>query len=213
MQNIKVINQHDFVQSEGLSYLNQYELRVSVRSCEFTSLAGNLLVKLSEYIQNGKRQIKPGEKIGWATSILRFDECSSSILESYEVTLDGENFKRGADDTLLRWREQSEKCIEFRSHYDPPALEDFVVVSPDVLDGNLPEGVRYPYLSPNTGWWLFGGCYSGDLKTMQRVHLGHVLRAVPSLAEYLALEPGFCFDLKGPPRVWFEDEPAQREPV
>jgi hypothetical protein len=51
-----------------------------------------------------------------------------------------------------------------------------VVVSADVLDGSaIAEAVRYPFLPPNSGWWIFGMDYSGDLSSMRRIHIGDLL--------------------------------------
>ena len=61
-----------------------------------------------------------------------------------------------------------------------------------------------------SGWVIVTDEYDGDVQSLTQQHTYHVTAVRPDLAPYLALPPGFGFDLRGEPQVWF-DEASLRE--
>jgi hypothetical protein len=146
--------------------------------------------------------------------VLLFEQ-EGEYLVAHGLDVATDRFFRGIDGVLANWLAQLDICKIPGSAWDAPNLEDKLVVSPDLLNAgsSVVEGVRYPYSSPNSGWWLFGREFSGVIETMKSIHLGHFTQSYGEVIEYLALEPGYCFRPGHPPRVWFEDEVAKRTPV
>lgn len=208
-----VIRESDSYRSQGLRNAHdQAELVVPFSRRDNAEAAREMCEVLIRYIQESDRKILPGEKMGWATSMIQFNEEGKYLVA---CGLDNKDtFSRGVDDILIRWKAQRRFCDENKSEYVATALIDRAVVSPDLLDGSgsqVIHGVRYPFKAPNCGWWLFGERYAGEISSMKTAHVGHVVTANPEIVPYLSLGPGFTFEPgKG---VWFQDDVASAEPI
>lgn len=201
------------IKTVGLELLGQRDFVIPLSSATLSKAAVALGEYLISYVEGGSRLIRAGETMAWATSVLRFDAAGDELV-ARSLKIKGDEFDETADNALANWNDQSAICSAASSAYVQTQLIEMVVVSPDVeAGGAVEQGVRYPFGSPNSGWWIFGSRYSGVIETMLRIHVGHLAQSFPGLVRYLALEPGFCFSLVPQPRVWFEEEVAERPPV
>jgi len=197
--------------TSGLQHLGQRNLELIYSDERLSKTARRMTEEIMGYIQSGAR-ILAGEKMGWATSVVRFED-HEKLLRICALDLESDAFVRDLDDLLRSWQAQLDVCEMSKSRYVSPQLMDTIVVSPDVLDGRaIMEAIRYPSMVPNSGWWVFGIDYSGDLSSMKRIHIGGLLLRRNDVRQYLALEPGFCFSQQREPLVWFEDAIQREEP-
>src|SRR5690606_11887385 len=96
---------------------------------------------------------------------------------------------------------------------DPPLPLSGIACSDGVLESRLPvDGARYRYSGKMSGWFLSTNLYDGTAKTAKVHHAYHVTAARPDLAKYLALPPGYRFDLGAGGRIWFDPELESEEP-
>lgn len=93
--------------------------------------------------------------------------------------------------------------------FAPPADDSLSALSAGVLEGGALQEMRYPWPDPMSGWVIVTEAYSGDVSMLTREHTFHLSAARPDIASYLALPPGFCFDLTTG-RIWY-DEASLRE--
>jgi hypothetical protein len=194
--------------------ISQMDLILCVSSPDLEALAEDFCKVLDEYAARSGKIFKPDDRIDFATSVIKVCE-ERGALTCYELELKNDQFVPGVTKTLLQWRDQRYVCAANHSEHTPAKLIDRLVASPDVFDQTATtiEGVRYPFDAPNSGWWLFGSGFAGDMASMKNVHVGHVVQAYPEIVECLGLEPGFCFKSGGDRRVWFDQEAAMRNPV
>lgn len=151
--------------------------------------------------------------MSWATSVLNFTEYDGA-LRVMALDLQSDSFVPELDQLLNEWNTQRIVCRDAGSDYMTTALGDMIVTSPDVLEGRaVLEGVRYPFKEPNSGWWLFGEQYHGDLSSMLRIHVGDLLRIRGDLRRYMALAVGFCFSQVRQPGVRFDAEVFAEAPI
>lgn len=210
-----VISERGSVYTRGLlSENNGYEIQISLRDETLTTAASDLLRIIGKYVIIERKPINPGETMDWAASLLKFEIAGEEILSASEANPVSNTFVAGADRTLSQWLQQSEICRHAYSTHVNALYGGTIIVSPGVMQGRPCEGVRYRHQGTNTGWWLFSGDYSGDLNSMRREHLYHVLAVQPEIQKFLCLEPGFCFDARSQSyRVWFEADVAAQDPV
>lgn len=208
-----VRNQHS-VMIKGFSDPAQRDIAIPFLAPALCDTAINLAECLASHLEENHAVVVSGEKISWATSVLRFD-LDSDVLVARGLNVRTDKFDVAADSVLFNWKGQREICSSVRSQFVSTELLNFLVASPDVESGEeeVAEAVRYPFLLPNSGWWLFGPSYDSDIRTMRKVHVGHVVQRFPQIVPYLALAPGFCFSVGEKPRIWFEKDVAQQSAV
>ena len=80
-------------------------------------------------------------------------------------------------------------------------------VSASALAGVRPlHGLRHPPVGDTCGWYVWAGDLSDDAGFFQAMHVEHVTEALPLIAPYLSLPPGWRFLLAdGYEDVW-EDQ-------
>jgi hypothetical protein len=196
----------------GLEATGQRNVDLCYVDENLAGTARDLLVAIVTYHETSGKPINAGDKMGWATSVIRFDE-RDDVLRATALDLHRDEFIAHLDELLTAWQLQKDTCKEAGSRYDKTELQDMIVVSPDVLKGDpVAEAIRYPHRAPNSGWWLFGTNYNGDPLSMRRVYVGDLLMSRRDMNRYLALESGFCFSQQRALPVWFEDMVAFEEP-
>jgi hypothetical protein len=189
----------------------QRELEVRYADDDLRPAAQELLIAMNRYMRLG-HEIRDGEKMGWATSVIRFDQHGGLLLLSC-LSLEKDEFSPELDSLLVDWIKQRNLCKTAGSKYRNTQLSDLIVVSPGLLSNSLVrEGIRYPARPPHCGWSLYGTDYRGDVSLMRNIHVGHLLTIRPKLRKYLALDFGYCFSEDPETQVWFEAEVAQ-EPI
>lgn len=193
---------------------SQIDMLFCFAKSEFGALAEDLCRVLDEYVVKTGLTLNADEKIAWATSVIQMRK-KRDILEAHELDIASDEFVPGVTKTLLQWQAQGDVCRATCSRYVMTKLDDRLVASPDVIAGKACsiEGVRYPFNAPNSGWWLFGSDFSGDVMSMKNVHVGHAVLLYPNVVRYFGMEPGFCFKSGDEEKTWFEEEAASRDPV
>jgi hypothetical protein len=199
------------VTTNGLAEINTYEISIAVQ-CEDRLASACLLAReLVKYIETSGAVIQPEQTLTWASWLVKF-VLERDCLCVYEADVENGSFLPGADKVIVRWDAQSQCCTRVGAAYDPPSFSDFFVVAPGVLKGEPINGVRYPYVKPNSGWWFFCPSYPGDLSVMRRVHLYDVYAVNESAAAYVGLPSGYCFDSQRDD-IWFDDAISLETPV
>ena len=92
-----------------------------------------------------------------------------------------------------------------------PALDQLVVMSEGVYEGDVVEGVRYPSPEHMSGWWLTTNRYDGDIKSLKTVHFSHIAEKRPDITDFLRLPYGYRF-FSGDGSTWFDQKVADAEP-
>ena len=194
----------------GLRHIGQDDIEFRYKNDDLGPVARDLAGQIIRYIERGIN-IHDGEKMSLASSVIKF-ERQDGVLLARALDLRHDTFLPFIDDLLLGWKDQCEVCKSIGSKYSATNLADLVLVSPDILTaGAIREAVRYPCVSPGSGWWIFGRSYSGNPDSMLSVHIGDVLLRQPEAHQYLALEPGFCFAPDAKPTIWFDADVAKEE--
>lgn len=109
---------------------------------------------------------------------------------------------------------QRKCCEHYSAQFTPVNLDQLVVISEGVYEGDKPiEGVRYPSPEHMSGWWLTTDKYDGNTNSLKTVHYTHIIEERPEVAIYLALPSGYRFQLGGDDeRVWFDEDVATELP-
>ena len=99
------------------------------------------------------------------------------------------------------------------SPQDPqlPAMDQLVVISDGVYEGDIVEGVRYPSPQHMSGWWLTTDRYDGNIESLKTVHFRHIAERRPDIAEFLRLPFGYRF-FSADGSSWFYEKVADAEP-
>jgi len=210
-----IVSEPDSVRTQGLKTdYAQKELVLPYFSTHLKNAALQMCELLLKYYEESGRCFCAGEKIGWASSVVQFRE-EGDMLVGYGLDVAHNEFHRGIDGVLSMWVDQRAMCDRNGSEYVATNLGDMMVVSPDLLtdDGDIVEAVRYPFKNPNSGWWMFGRLYSGEVASMKRIHTGHIAQRQQRVLKYLALSPGYCFRPSDYLAVWFDDDVSKEEPT
>jgi hypothetical protein len=210
---LRIVEGDGFARTDGLERdLGQPDILIPYTDADLKTRAAELCEQLVTYCKSTGARIAGDEKVGWATNVILF-KARDGFLEAHSLNRTVDEFEHGADSVLRNWSEQLLVCKQFGSKYEATHLEQMVIVSLDLIDGSgkVHEGARYPHKSPTSGWWLFGDRYSGNIETMKKIHVGHVVSPNSDIVKYLALDSGFCFRKDGTPLVWFEQDIAKFE--
>jgi hypothetical protein len=151
-----------------------------------------LLAYIRDYIVSERAIVRAGETITYGYWLLRFIERAGR-LELWELPPDGGEWVRGVETALRYWREQHAMCADQAAAFAPARLNQLVVISDGVLEGDPTQGVRYPSPDHMSGWWLSTDRYNGHVESMRNLHAYHVTARRPDLARFLALPFGYRF--------------------
>ncbi len=195
------------LRTEGLQALGYREIAASVSDAALKGDLEDFLFFVCNYVDEGK-PVKPGETMAYGYWLTKFEERDANTLEVWEYNSKATEFVSGASLTLGYWHEQHATCRKFGAAFEPPRPDRLTVISKGVLEGLPVQGVRYPSPEPMSGWWITTDLYDGDTKSLQREHTYHITAARPDLAKYLALPPGFRFDLGVREDVWKDEKVA-----
>ncbi|WP_157222300.1 hypothetical protein [Novosphingobium sp. AP12] len=89
---------------------------------------------------------------------------------------------------------QQSVCERLGVHFTPPEDSFTVGISESALRGQMPlHGLRHPFKSGSTGWFIWSGDYSEADDFFKPVHLYHLREDCPAVLPYLALPPGWRF--------------------
>lgn len=103
--------------------------------------------------------------------------------------------------------DQLDVCRRLGVEPDPPEPDDMLGLGPM---GSLPiNGLRHPRVGQTSGWYVWTGAEvdRSDDEFFRPFHVGHLDDHVPSALPYLALPPGWRFQLApGHEDIWFDPE-------
>ncbi len=102
---------------------------------------------------------------------------------------------------------QKAVCKEFNVEPYEAFPGDKVGISQSALDGVLPlNGLRHPYTSGTTGWYLWGGEELSDAADFFKpLHVGHLQEHCKPSLKYLLLPAGWRFLTDGSYEdIWFD---------
>jgi len=196
------------IRTEGLSAVEQSEIRVEVFDPELFGEMEEFLNFISHYVTTSRKRISPGETMAYGYWLVKFQAAGEDALDTWEYKPDASNFIKGANLTLRYWRDQHIICKLHDAEFKPPRPDKLTVISAGVLEGAPVQGVRYPSPEHMSGWWITTDQYNGDIKTLKHQHTYHLTAARPELAKYLALTEGFRFNLSGTEDVWLDRKVA-----
>lgn len=103
---------------------------------------------------------------------------------------------------------QKELCERYGAEFMPPSSLLKVGIANDVGSGILPiNGLRHPPTEDATGWYIWAGNEpKGDPEYFRPLHVEHLDEYHPRIIEYLALAPGWRFQIApGHEDVWFDE--------
>jgi len=188
----------------GLTALYGFELSASIDDLALKNECKKFISFVADYISDSNT-IHSGDTLRygyWLTKAVLNDQKKMVFLEYSEET---KNFLFGINNTLRYWKEQHKICQKFSANYTPPWLEQMIVISEGVYEGDAVDGVRYPSPEHMSGWWLTTAKYNGKIDSLKIIHARHVTARRPDLVKYIALPYGFRFyTSKDQERVWFD---------
>ena len=187
----------------GLTGLGSPELRVEVSDETLLDESKAFLETMVKYVTEHRR-IGPNETVEYGYWLIKFVEVDPTTFEAWERDAGGTGFTRGGTLALTCWKQQHEVCQAVGSPFSPPRPDKLAAVAAGVFEGDPVDGARFVPDGKMSGWCFFTDRYDGNIRSLQYEHLYHVTARRPDLAKYLALKPGFCFDLHEPERLWFD---------
>jgi hypothetical protein len=187
----------------GLTALGHHELRVEVSDEHLLDESRAFLETMVKYVIDHRR-IASNETVEYGYWLIKFVEIDPTTLEAWERDAGGTGFVRGGTLALTYWKQQHEVCQAVGSPFSPPRPDKLAAVAAGVFEGDPVDAARFVPDGKMSGWCFFTDRYDGNIRSLKYEHLYHVTACRPDLAKYLALKPGFCFDLHEPERVWFD---------
>jgi hypothetical protein len=211
MSNIRILMQKESefllkVETRGLSSIGHKELLVEFHRSDLTQVAEGFLRYVSDYLLQSRATLRPDETMLYGYWLTKFKDAGKNKLETWEYNSSATEFIKGGTLTLQYWKDQHSICEAYATRFEPPRPDQLSVISHGVLEGLPVQGVRYPSPDHMSGWWITTDQYDGDIKSLKHEHTYHITDARPDLAKYIALPPGFRFDLSSFEDVWFEEE-------
>ncbi len=103
-------------------------------------------------------------------------------------------------------------CRQYAASFRPPAADQLCATSSGVFDGEPVQGVRYAAPEHMSGWYLTTDRYDGDHRSLVVEHVSHVVERRPDIAPFLALPPGFRFDVSSvSAEAWYDEDVARAD--
>lgn len=205
---ISVNNKGLTCQTDGLLDLRGYEISATVDSPLLLDECGEFVRFIGNYAADNA--IHPGETVKYGYWLTKAELDDRNRLVFWEYDPDATDFVFGVNASVSYWRDQHQICQKVGAAFSPPRLDQLVVISDGVYEGDEVEGVRYPSPDHMSGWWLTTDRFNGDTSTLKTVHAHHVTARRPDLAKFLALPSGYRF-FSPQSDVWFDQKVASAE--
>jgi hypothetical protein len=113
------------------------------------------------------------------------------------------------NETSIVMPAQQEICSRFGAKPVAPDPLSKLGIAPNVRDGILPiNGLRHPAEADTCGWyvWTGGDIPQSDSEFFVPLHVAHLVEWCPDVIPYLALPPGWRFQIApGHVDVWFDE--------
>lgn len=206
---VDVMNDRKTCQSSGLLEQFGYEVAAAVDSPLLQTDCREFVQYIAQYLTAGN-MIRPGETVKYGYWLTKAELDDRNRLVFWECNPETTDFVFGVSAAVTHWRDQHQICRKVGAAFDPPALDQMVVISDGVYEGDEVEGVRYPSPIHMSGWWLTTDRFNGDTSTLKTVHAHHVSARRPDLTQFLALPFGYRF-FSPQSDVWFDQKVAHAE--
>ncbi|MFC5476003.1 hypothetical protein [Paraherbaspirillum soli] len=193
---------------ETIGLLDQfgYEISATVDDLALQTDCREFVKFVADYVASGNA-VHSGETLKYGYWITKAALDDRRRLMFLEYNQDSTDFIFGVTNTLSYWRDQHQICNKVGAEFFPPRLDQMVVISDGVYEGDDVEGVRYPSPDHMSGWWLTTDRYNGEIETLRTVHAHHVSAKRPDLVKFLALPFGYRF-FSPQSDVWFDEKVA-----
>lgn len=196
-------------QSVGLSDRFGFEVVATVDSPLLQDECREFVLYVARYVAAGNA-IRGGETVKYGYWLTKAELDDRGRLVFWECNPETTDFVFGVSTAVSYWRDQHWICQKVEAAFHPPHLDQMVVISDGVYEGDEVEGVRYPSPDHMSGWWLTTDRFNGDTGTLQTVHAHHLTARRPDLAKFLALPFGYRF-FSPQSDVWFDQKVADAE--
>jgi hypothetical protein len=203
---VNVFNDGRTCQTSGLLGQIGCEVVATVDSALLQSECEEFVLYIARYLADGY-VIRPGETVKYGYWLTKAELDDRGQLVFWECDPETMEFVFGVNAAVSYWRDQHGICQKVGAAFAPPRMDQMVVISEGVYEGDVVEGVRYPSPDHMSGWWLTTDRFNGDTGTLKTVCAYHVSARRPDLAKFLGLPFGYRF-FSSQSDVWFDRKVA-----
>lgn len=185
------------VSTQGAEKQGLWNLRAQVEDEDMLELVEDFLREMVEYQQKSGQRLQPEETVAWGSWAVQCKEMDG-YLEFWEFQEDGNSLEPGVTRAVTYMAMMSAAREELGTEeMDPPLASQWVVVTDEVLQGQLPvEGIRYVEEDAQmSGWWLITEGFDGDEQHLKSVPLYRIFESCPHLIPLIGLPAGYRFRL------------------
>lgn len=205
MNNIQFINEGTGTKTLFLAHQNSGNELFIETTQEFSADdRRGILEFIITYLLKENKLIKDQETFAYGVSMLKFTQENEGLLRINDYNPEQDTINPVVSKALAIFKEQLEICNRMKTNCQPPMPHQLVVISDGVYEGLPVEGVRYPSPEHMSGWWLYTEKYNGDIKTLQNVHVSHLIEKRPDLVKYLGLPSRFRF-VENTSQIWLDE--------
>jgi hypothetical protein len=204
-----VISEGLTCQTEGLLNPLGFEISATVDNPLLLEECAQFVRFIGDYASAGNL-IQSGETVKYGYWLTKAELDDRNYLVFWEYNREATDFVFGVSTAVSYWRDQHQICQKVGASFSPPQLDQMVVISDGVYEGDEAEGVRYPSPGHMSGWWLTTDRFNGDTSTLKTVHVHHVSALRPDLVKFFALPFGYRF-FSPQSDVWFDQTVAGAE--
>ena len=188
----------------GLKHYNMNEIQLNFQDNKDGHLI--LLCYLIDYILDDRPKIKDNDTIPYGLWLLKF--CmTSDFFNIFELDELFETWIEGADNAVYYFEQQKALCIEEGTSFSLPLFTQNLAVSSGVLEGTVVQGIRYNEPGHMSGWYLTSPLYDGNIKNMMVIPLQNLVVKRKDLLQFLALPPGYTFEITEDNNCYIQQAP------
>jgi len=181
-----------YIYTRGLINFIKYEIRIKSFDNSHGELA--LLYFMIDYILNESPKIQNNETISYGLWLLKFVR-NNEYYEIYELDDEFKSWQEGADNAIYYIEQQKLVCKEEGAEFKVPLFVQNIAITAGVLEGLRVQGIRYNEPEHMCGWYLTTSDYDGNIRNMKVVSLQALVVGRKDLLQFLALPPGFIFEI------------------
>jgi hypothetical protein len=181
-----------FISTRGLNFFIENEIRLKSFGNKEGELA--LLYYLIDYSIDGSPTINDDETITYGLWLLKFTRVAENF-EIYELDELFVKWNEGADNAIYYFEQQKILCMSESAKFNVPLFTQNIAISKGVLEGLRVQGIRYNEPPHMSGWYLTTSEYDGNIENMKVVSLQTLVINRKDILQFLALPPGFVFEI------------------
>ncbi len=184
---VEIIVSNSSVETLGLVSFGHQELRIPVDNQDLIGDTYSLALRLIRYIRGSASKIVPGETVRQGMWVINF-ELDGGVLVASEYDPVSKKFVAGATRALTCLKAQNTICQICCSKFNPPHLDQLIVITDGVENGAGFRGIRYEAPSHMSGWWLLSEEYKGTQSRKETLCVKDLLSIRPDVMPFLALD-------------------------